>query len=153
MSSSQSRASSLVKLSQWDALQLESLKAYGWSGDELLRRLQSGDLPEDTSKFKFNYTELSALAKSEPEVVESAIGQGYRIKFNTLRGLSNWILLALSHEPEVVAEPGKETVIATLSSEQHQHLLTALSPGWTVTEAGTGDHGTTVYHIEPANRL
>lgn len=36
-----------VKLSQWDALLVESLRSLGWSDEELLRRVAEGDLPAD----------------------------------------------------------------------------------------------------------
>lgn len=152
MASSETNVELLVRLSQWDAILLESLRGYGWSADELLRRIRQGELPEDTSKFKFNYQNIVATAAAEPETVEAAVRQGYRIKFNTLRGLSNWILLALGHEPEVVAEPGQEAIIATLTPEQHRRLLRVISYGWTVTAADAAEGGA-VYRIEPLTRL
>lgn len=152
MSSSETQTKSLVRLSQWDALLLESLRGHGWSDDELLRRIRESDVPEDTSKFKFNYQNLLDTAAAEVDTVEAAVRQGYRIKFNTLRGLSNWILLALGAEPEVVAEPGQEAIIVALTPEQHSRLLSAISFGWTVTETGAAEGGS-LYRIEPMNRL
>ncbi|MNC13153.1 hypothetical protein D3C75_608870 [compost metagenome] len=152
MSSSESNTQDLVRLSQWDALLLESLKGYGWSVDELLRRIREGDVPEDTSKFKFNYQNLLDTAAADFATVEAAVRQGYRIKFNTLRGLSNWILLGLGAEPEVLAEPGQEAIVVALTPEQHSGLLSAISYGWTVTETGAAEGGSQ-YRIEPMNRL
>ncbi|MDF2937454.1 MAG: hypothetical protein K0Q90_2827 [Paenibacillaceae bacterium] len=152
MPSSQNNTQALVPLSQWDALLLESLKGYGWSADELLRRIREGDVPEDTSKFNFNYQNLLDTAAADFGTVEAAVRQGYRIKFNTLRGLSNWMLLALGAEPEVVAEPGQEAILVTLNAEQHSRLLSAISYGWTVTETGAAEVGS-LYRIEPMTRL
>ncbi|RAU97918.1 hypothetical protein [Paenibacillus sp. YN15] len=152
MASSKNNTQDLVRLSQWDALLLESLKGYGWSADELLRRVREGDVPEDTSKFKFNYQNLLDTAAADFDTVEAAVRQGYRIKFNTLRGLSNWILLALKAEPEVVAEPGQEAILVTLTAEQHSRLLSVISYGWTVTETGAAESGSH-YRIEPMTRL
>lgn len=152
MSSSNSNTQDLVKLSQWDALLLESLKGHGWSDDELLRRVREGDVPEDTSDFKFNYQNLLDTAAADFATVEAAVRQGYRIKFNTLRGLSNWMRLALSAEPEVVAEPGQEAILVTLTPEQHSGLLSAISYGWTVKETGKAAGGS-LYRIEPMARL
>lgn len=36
-----------VKLSQWDALLVESLRALGWSNEDILRKVAEGDLPVD----------------------------------------------------------------------------------------------------------
>ncbi|MDF2921604.1 MAG: hypothetical protein K0R57_518 [Paenibacillaceae bacterium] len=152
MASLENNVQELVRLSQWDAILLESLRGHGWSDDELLQRIRQGDLPEDTSKFGLNYRNLVDTAAAEPETVEAAVRQGYRIKFNTLRGLSNWILLSQGHEPQVDTEPGRESITATLTTEQHSRLMSAISYGWTVTAAGTAEGGT-VYRIEPLNRL
>jgi len=150
MSSSKKTVS---KLSQWDALMLESLIAYGWSTEELLRRIHAGDLPQDDSKFKFQYEQLTATAASDPASFEDAVRNGYQIKYNTLRGISSWILLALGQEAELVLEPGQEAVIAKLTADERSRLASTLSPGWVIRGEHQGaDDDKSLYRIEPMNR-
>lgn len=148
-----SSESNRVKLSQWDALILESLKAQGWSDDELLRRVQAGELPVDDSKFQFDYNRLTELAAEEPETFEQAVRSGYQIKYNTLRGISSWIQVALGHEPELQLEPGREAVLASLTAEEHQRLQAVLSYGWVVRgEAAASPEAKAAYVVEPISR-
>lgn len=138
-----------VKLSQWDALMLEGLRAYGWSNEELLRRVRERDLPKDTSMFEFDYQALAELAAAEPELFESAVMNGYSIKYNTLGGLRSWILVACGFEPEVIREPGQEAVIAELTPEQKERLASVMSFGWVIREEVSKPG---VYRIEPLQR-
>ncbi|WP_216625917.1 hypothetical protein [Paenibacillus planticolens] len=121
-----------VKLSQWDALILESLKSQGWPAEELLHRVQTGKLPVDDSKFQFDYARLTELSASDPVLFEQAVRHGYQIKYNTLRGIASWILLALGQETELHLEQGKESVIANLNAEEYNRLTAVLSYGWVV---------------------
>jgi hypothetical protein len=151
MSSSEKRQS---KLSQWDALMLESLTAYGWSKEELLRRIHAGELPQDESKFQFDYKQLTASAANDSAAFEDAVYNGYQIKFNTLRGIASWILLALGEEAELGLEPGQESISAKLTADERSRLASTLSYGWVI----HGEHqgpagGKSVYRIEPLNRL
>ncbi|MFD0960747.1 hypothetical protein [Paenibacillus chungangensis] len=142
----------LTKLSQWDALMLESLRAHGWSGDELIRRVQEGNLPADDSKFKFDYSSLTELAKEQPELFRAAVLDGYRIKYNTIRGISSWIQVALQQEAELTLDPGKESVTAGLTAEEYARLAEVLSVGWSIVEAGPGaDPLRSLYRIQLAS--
>ncbi|BFH59603.1 hypothetical protein [Paenibacillus azoreducens] len=137
-----------VKLSQWDALMLEGLRAYGWSSEELLRKVRERDLPEDHSIYEFEYEELAAFAEAEPETFESAVKDGYSIKYNTLGGLRSWIAVAYGLEPEINREPGQESVTAELTDAQKERLESVLSLGWAIQDAGKPG----VYRIVPLNR-
>lgn len=142
----------LVKLSQWDALTLESLSSQGWSADELLQRVRDGQLPVDDSKFKFDYTRLTELAGNEPEVFEQAVRHGYQIKYNTIRGIAGWIGLVFGQEPELILEPGQEKVVAKLSAAEHSRLTAVLSHGWVVRGADAdtaASDAEQTYIIEP----
>ncbi|MCJ8012927.1 hypothetical protein MUG84_14410 [Paenibacillus sp. KQZ6P-2] len=138
-----------VKLSQWNALMLEGLRAYGWSNDELLQRVQERNLPEDHSIYEFDYQELAAFAAAEPETFESAVKNGYSIKYNTLGGLRSWIAVAYGLESEVNREPGQESVITKLTESQKNRLESVLSLGWTV-QAEADKPG--VYRVVPTHR-
>ncbi|WP_191089621.1 hypothetical protein [Paenibacillus spiritus] len=119
-----------VKLSQWDALLLESLRSRGWSSEELIARVREGNLPADDSEFEFDYRRLTELEAENPEAYRRAVVSGYRIKYNTIRGIRSWIQVALGREPELELEEGKEAVRARLTAAQAQRLEEVLSPGW-----------------------
>lgn len=148
---------SQAKLSQWDALLVESLRSLGWSNEELIARVRSGELPVDESPFQFKYEELSAFAAQEPETFEAAVAHGYQIKYNTVRGIHSWIRVALGLEPELLLEAGAEAVRASLSPDEKGRLRSVLSFGWRVREeeekaAEVSGEGRSVYVIEPIQR-
>ncbi|NQX63093.1 hypothetical protein [Paenibacillus qinlingensis] len=142
-----------VKLSQWDALILESLKTQVASADELLQRVQAGQLPVDESKFQFDYKRLTELASEDLASFEQAVRHGYQIKYNTLRGIASWILVVFGQEPELQLEPGNEAVVASLTAQQHQRLTAVLSHGWVVRgEQAATPEASSTYVIEPLVR-
>ncbi|OBZ10664.1 hypothetical protein A8L34_18980 [Bacillus sp. FJAT-27264] len=142
-----------VKLSQWDALILESLRTLGWSDDELLRRVASGELPVDESEFHFDYKQLAVLQAEQPELFERAVREGYQIKYNTIRGVRSWIFVALGKEPVLELEPGKEAVEVSLTAAEKARLEGVLSFGWEIHEGtGASDAETSSYRIEPVQR-
>lgn len=119
-----------IKLSQWEALTLESLRSKGWSDEQIIEGVQSGKLPADDSKFQFDYSILTALAAEQEQHFLHAVKEGYRIKYNTIRGIHSWILVALGHEGYLYLEPGEEAVYATLSKQEAERLSSVLSYGW-----------------------
>lgn len=138
----------LVKLSQWNALLLEGLRALGWSDEVVLRRVKEGDLPSDESIYHFDYQELAAFAAAEPETFERAVKEGYAIKYNTVRGIRSWIAVAYGKEPELVLEEGNESVLVVLTPAEKDRLAAVLSFGWAIREEQAG----TLYRIEPIQR-
>ncbi|OBZ09250.1 MULTISPECIES: hypothetical protein [Bacillales] len=142
-----------AKLSQWDALLLESLRALGWSNDELIRRVRSRELPEDDSIYHFNYQDLSSYADQEPEVFEAAVKHGYRIKYNTVRGIRSWISITFGKEPVLELEEGREAVTASLTQAERDQLASVLSFGWSIQgeASGSADEASS-YVIEPIQR-
>ncbi|MFF2094148.1 hypothetical protein [Paenibacillus sp. NPDC058174] len=144
-----------AKLSQWDALQLESLKSLGWTKEQLIQRVNSGDLPQDDSKFKFDYAGLKTLASEEPAVLKDAVENGYQIKYNTIRGIHSWILAALQQDAELILEPDSEIVVASLTEAEAAQLESVLSFGWglTVEDGAVADaNGRSAYRVAPAQR-
>lgn len=119
-----------VKLSQWDALLLESLRSRGYADEELLQRVKSGDLPADDSEYEFDYTRLTELSAEEPGLLEQALRGGYQIKYNTIRGIFSWIKVALGRQAELKLEEGREAVEATLTAAERSRLEAVLSHGW-----------------------
>ncbi|MEK4848645.1 hypothetical protein NST04_01970 [Paenibacillus sp. FSL H7-0756] len=143
---------SKVKLSQWDALLLESLRALSGSDEELLRRVSEGDLPADESKYEFDYGQLSVLAEEQPEGFRQAVLEGYQIKYNTIRGIRSWIEVALGIEARLELEEGQEAVEVELTEAERGRLEDVLSYGWAVTGVPAGDGNTGTYRIEPIQR-
>lgn len=148
---------SQTKLSQWDALQLESLKALGWSNEQIIERVRGGDLPKDDSKFQFDYAGLRAVAADEPDTLKSALEDGYQIKYNTIRGIHSWILVALKQDAELILEPGAEAVVASLTESEASSLANVLSFGWEVSsDAGakaTDADSRSAYRVAPVSAL
>jgi len=130
-----------TKLSQWDALLLETLRSLGWTNEELLSKVKAGELPEA------KYEALAELANSDPETYETAVTQGYQIKYNTVRGIRSWIAVRFGSEPELRLEEGQEAVRAALSAEEKELLASVLSFGWAIREDGEG-----AYLVEPIQR-
>lgn len=142
-----------VKLSQWDALMLESLRAHGYSNEELIRKVKAGELPKDESEFQFDYHALTAFAAEHSDVFEAAVLQGYQIKYNTVRGIRCWILIRFKKDPELLLETGGEAVHASLTSTEKDELTSVLSFGWGVHEerpASNAEAG--LFRIEPIQR-
>lgn len=139
-----------VKLSQWDALLLESLRGQGWTDEQLLGITSAAGLPEDNSPFEFDYKQLAAFAAEKPEEYRQAVAEGYQIKYNTIRGIRSWILVALGKEPKLELEEGKEAVEAELTPDERTRVEQVLSFGWQISPADTQADG--VYRIEPVQR-
>ncbi|MFD2114195.1 hypothetical protein ACFSTH_14855 [Paenibacillus yanchengensis] len=141
---------SKVKLSQWDAFQLESLRAHGLTNEDIIARIQSGDLPADSSKFKFDYADLRNFAEQAKAEFVSAVQDGYTIKYNTIYGIQNWLLVAFQVEAEVNIEPGQEIVQASLTTEQYKKFAAVLSPGWKIEiDAANEAADVSTYYIRP----
>jgi len=121
-----------IKLSQGDALLVESLRRRGWSDEELLDRVQTGNLPVDGSKFEFDYHRLTELQAEGPQAFEQAVKAGYQIKFNTIRGIRSWIEVALGKEAVLELEEGREAVEVELTAAERARLTAVLSYGWQV---------------------
>ncbi|WNS41943.1 hypothetical protein [Paenibacillus sp. MMS20-IR301] len=143
---------SKVKLSQWDALLVESLRSLGWSDEELLRRVASGELPADESEYQFDYGQLAVLAGEQPELFKQAVTEGYQIKYNTIRGIRSWIAVAFGLEPKLELEEGQEAVEAELSESQLNRLADVLSFGWQINGEAPAGGAAGTYRIEPVQR-
>ncbi|UQZ34426.1 hypothetical protein C2I18_13395 [Paenibacillus sp. PK3_47] len=141
-----------VKLSQWDALLLESLRSRGWSDEQLLDITGAAELPADESVFQFDYQQLQATAKAQPEEYRQAVTSGYQIKYNTLRGIRSWIVVALGIEGQLELEAGKEAVEVALTDAEKERLEEVLSFGWHIVPVVSEDRGPAQYRIEPVQR-
>lgn len=127
-----------VRLSQWDAIVLESVRALGLDGEELLSRVAEGNLPPADGSIVTDFAPLLTLHHEQPEVLEQAVKQGYRIKYNTLGGINTWIRIVFGLESEVEREEGIEGVAVELTATERDLLSPVLSIGWSI-EAQSGE--------------
>ncbi|WP_216671638.1 hypothetical protein [Saccharibacillus qingshengii] len=140
-----------VRLSQWDAIVLESVRALGLTDEEILHRTADGTLPEPQDEAISSFEPLRVLQAEQPELFGQAVTAGYRIKYNTLGGINTWIRIVFGHTPEVERGEGIEGVSAELTPEERDRLASVLSIGWTIERQGTEDHspGTASYRVVP----
>lgn len=140
-----------VKLSQWDALVLESVRALGVDGADLIRRVAEKDLPDAEGSIISDFIPLLTLHAEHPEILEQAVQQGYQIKYNTLGGINTWIRVVFNRESEVEREEGKEGVAVELTSAERDLLLPVLSIGWTIEQQeGESQHPeANLYRVVP----
>ncbi|MBJ6359731.1 hypothetical protein ACFOQM_00105 [Paenibacillus sp. GCM10012307] len=127
-----------VRLSQWDALLLEGLRATGLSNEEMLSKIKTGELPQDESDFHFDYQVLAQLAAQDSRLVERAILEGYQIKYNTVGGINSWIRVALGKPAEISREEGNSGVTASLQESERKQLESVLSYGWKIVDLSEG---------------
>jgi len=140
-----------VRLSQWDAIVLESVRALGLDGEELLKRAALGDLPQPDGSAVSDFAPLLTLQAEQPDVLRQAVLQGYRIKYNTLGGIHTWIRVVFGRESEVEREEGIEGVGVELTPEERDRLAPVLSVGWTLEkqEGQASESGAGLYRVVP----
>jgi hypothetical protein len=148
-----------TRLSQWDALLLESLRALGWSNEQLIERITKGEFPEDHSKYEFKYEPLKQLAEEQPEQLRQAIEQGYQIKFNTVGGIRSWVDVALHKTVELIEVDGLFNIKVSLTSAEQQRLASVLSYGWVIKQVdegagkAEGEENSSLYVITPLSQV
>lgn len=128
-----------VKLSQWDAIVLESVRSLGLTDEEILHRTAQGDLPASRDEAIPSFEPLLTLQAEQPETFERAVTEGYRIKYNTLGGINTWIRIVFGREAEVERSEGIEGVASELTPDERDRLEPVLSIGWTIEPQQSGE--------------
>lgn len=128
-----------VKLSQWDAIVLESVRSLGLTDEEILHRTAQGDLPASRDEAIPSFEPLLTLQAEQPEAFERAVTEGYRIKYNTLGGINTWIRIVFGREAEVERSEGIEGVASELTPDERDRLKPVLSIGWTIEPQQSGE--------------
>ncbi|MBS4220645.1 hypothetical protein KHA96_20315 [Bacillus sp. FJAT-49711] len=83
-----------IKISLPTAFMLETLRANGVTGDQILKQINKNDIsPWRKMDETFDFTELVKLANTNEKDFESIIKNGYSIKFMTINGLKNLLRL------------------------------------------------------------
>lgn len=134
-----------TKLSQHTAILLERARRAGISDDVLLQCIASGDtaplkIAEDEH---YPYDEFVSYAAAHGESLEQAIQEGYRMTFNTFRGLQVWLKEKFGVEEgrDFTASEGRllGLKLAAVDTEIVKHTLAA---NWIVQEVGGSNEGT-----------
>jgi hypothetical protein len=128
---------SVVKISQHDALMIESIRAQGTSDRALLELVRSGNLADlqDSGNGDFDYRELLTFANADLASFEAAILDGYEIKFNTINGIRYLLRVKFGKEVErLTRDEGDYLADVELRTEDLNKLREIVSKYWSITE-------------------
>lgn len=80
---------STVKLSQWEMMLLETARANGFVDEEIIHKLRTDNRQAfaDVEGGRYDFSDLFELAQQDPFTLETAIREGYQIKFTTINGV------------------------------------------------------------------
>jgi hypothetical protein len=126
-----------VKLSQWEAILLEVLRAHGTEDQEIIDRFKSGDIRpfQQIEDGRFDFAHLLDLAQSQWDLFERAVRDGYQIKFSTFNGIKTLLSLKFQQQAErdyAVHEDYLERV--RLKQADVEWLRSTISPNWQIIE-------------------
>lgn len=126
-----------ARLSQNTAILLERARRYGFSDEQLLGIIRSGDVSELTKANEewFTYDDFLTYAAEHGEPLEQAVAEGYRITFNTMNGLKIWLetRFGIEEGADFTRGEGKYTGL-TLSEADLEALRSALAANWVILE-------------------
>lgn len=128
---------SAVKISQHDALMIESIRAQGISNQILLDLVKGGKVIDlqALGNGDFDYRELLQFANADWEAFEAAVLHGYRMKYNTINGIRYLLRVKFGKEAErVTRDEGDYLNNIELRTEDLNKLREILSSYWLVTE-------------------
>ncbi|GED69570.1 hypothetical protein BRE01_32720 [Brevibacillus reuszeri] len=146
---------SIVKLSQWEMMLLEAARSHGFVDEEIIHKLRS----ENTEAFldveggKFDFTHLFDLSKNDPHTLETAIRDGYQIKFTTFNGIK----FLLNKRYDIQADRdyqinGDSLDRVPLKDHALSWVRQAISKNWRIVELEKRtDSGDTIVRFELVN--
>ncbi|MFP3388312.1 hypothetical protein [Brevibacillus sp. SIMBA_040] len=145
---------STVKLSQWETMLLEAARAHGFVDEEIIHKLRSGNTEPflDIEGGKYDFTHLFELFKNDPQTLETAIREGYQIKFTTFNGIK----FLLNKRYDIQAERDYQVAGDTLDQVPLKEdalawLRQAISKNWRIVELEKrADSGETLVRFELA---
>ncbi|MEH7123010.1 hypothetical protein V7127_07110 [Bacillus sp. JJ1773] len=130
-----------AKISQKTAILLERARRFGVADDVLLASKVKGDpTPLKVAEEQYyQYDDFFTYAENHGEDLESAIKNGYLMKFNTNGGIQTWLKerFGLEAERDYLFSPGKFTHLK-LSIEQAKILLSVLAGNWVMLISSNG---------------
>lgn len=128
---------STVKLSQKEMMLLETARANGFVDEEIIHKLRTGNRAAfaELEDGRYDFSELFTLAQRDPLTMETAIREGYQIKFATINGVQ-----FLLHKRYGLAAGQDYTVLETgldqvrLQDKALAWMRTTLSANWRIVE-------------------
>ncbi|WP_453990142.1 hypothetical protein [Bacillus nitroreducens] len=82
----------LQKITLMDAYLIETLRNKGISNQEILTKIEQGNVEEWKDLHKhFDFNELLTFADQDRKVLESVLEDGYQVKYVTFQGMQNLI--------------------------------------------------------------
>lgn len=128
---------SAVKLSQWETMLLEAARAHGFVDEEIIHKLRTDNREafQEVEGGKFDFTHLFDLAKNDPETIESAIREGYQIKFTTFNGIKFLLNKRYDLQPERDYQVNGDTLdLVRIKVDALEWLRLAISKNWRIVE-------------------
>ncbi|MDK8183821.1 hypothetical protein [Paenibacillus sp. UMB4589-SE434] len=122
-----------VRISQNSAVLLEKARRFGLSDEQLLQVIQHNDVALLCEAG--NYTEWVTYAREHGEDLESAVTHGYKMTFNTVYGLKNWVRERLGFEAgsDYTESEGRMDGLQ-VSAEDAAMLESTLATNWVVVD-------------------
>ncbi|MED1793071.1 hypothetical protein EDM59_16340 [Brevibacillus nitrificans] len=128
---------STVKLSQWEMMLLETARANGFVDEEIIHKLRTDNRQAfaDVEGGRYDFSDLFELAQQDPFTLETAIREGYQIKFTTINGVK----FLLNKRFGLTAETDyqvQETALdqIRLTDDALAAVHSTLSPNWRIIE-------------------
>lgn len=145
---------STVKLSQWEMMLLEAARANGFVDEEIIHKLRTDNRTAfaEVEDGRFDFSDLFELAQQDPHTMETAIREGYQIKFTTINGVKFLLnkRYGLSAETDYAVQETSLDQIR-LADDALAAVNTTLSPNWRIVELEKlPSHKETVVRIELA---
>ncbi len=130
-----------AKISQKTAILLERARRLGVADDVLLASKAKGDpTPLKVAEEEYyHYDDFFTYAENHGEDLESAIKNGYIMKFNTNGGIQTWLKerFGLEAERDYLFSPGNFTQLK-LSVERAEVLFSVLAGNWVMLISADG---------------
>jgi hypothetical protein len=130
-----------LKINQPISLRIELLRAHGFSNEDIIARLKSGELPPiPFGEGNVDFTILIEFAKNHWEQAEQAIRSGYRVTFHTINGIKS--LLAAKFgllADRDYQDRGEFLDEIRLQASDVDWLRSVLADNWCLTECGLED--------------
>jgi hypothetical protein len=133
-------------------LRIELLRAHGFSNEDIIARLKSGELPPvPFGEGNVDFTILIEFAKNHWEQAEQAIRSGYRVTFHTIHGIKS--LLAAKFgllADRDYQDRGEFLDEIRLQASDVDGLRSVLADNWCLTEMNPCDSS---LHYDSRKRL
>lgn len=122
-----------------DAFLIETLRTNGVSNQKLLQQVEQGNVSEwESFQPQFDFTNLITLFQQDAHAFQSAVMDGYALKFVTIKGIQRLLKLKygiMEKKNYQVVDKGLTGI--HVKKEQLNELKHMLSQNWTIHESET----------------